>query len=348
MHFSFLEKLGASALLCAWLVYGANFLGGTLVHVREHEPTMEVAGAPAGKPGPATAQQESDLGTLLAEATPAAGEKVFNKCKACHGVEQGGPNKVGPNLWNVVGGSQAHMQGFAYSDALAGRHGQTWTYHELDAFLANPKAHLPGTKMTFAGLSDPKDRAAVIRYLAANTQNPPPLPEPAPKTAAAPVSEPAAAGTEASQTVAATGEPDAAQMPAATSATSGGAATAAAPASDLKTLLASADPTAGEKVFNKCKACHNAEKGGANQVGPNLWNIVGAPIAHHDGFNYSSVLAGKSAGKWTYEDLDTYLKSPKSFAPGTKMTFAGLNKPDDRANVIAFLRSRSDSPPPLP
>ena len=60
------------------------------------------------------------------------------------------------------------------------------------------------------------------------------------------------------------------------------------------------------------------------------------------------LLAGKSAGKWTYEDLDTYLKSPKSFAPGTKMTFAGLNKPDDRANVIAFLRSRSDSPPPLP
>ena len=62
------------------------------------------------------------------------------------------------------------MQGFAYSDALAGRHGQTWTYQELDAFLANPKAHLPGTKMTFAGLSDPKDRAAVIRYLAANTR----------------------------------------------------------------------------------------------------------------------------------------------------------------------------------
>ncbi len=349
MHFSFLEKLGASALLCAWLVYGANFLGGTLVHVREHEPMIEVASAPAGaKPGQATAQQESDLGTLLSEATPAAGEKIFNKCKACHGVEQGGPNKVGPNLWNVVGGPQAHMQGFAYSDALAGRHSQTWTYQELDAFLANPKAHVPGTKMTFAGLSDPKDRAAVIRYLAANTQNAPPFPEPAPKTAAAPVSESAAAGTEASQTVAATGEPDSAQMPAATSASSGGAAPTASPTADMKTLLASADPAAGEKVFSKCKACHNAEKGGANQVGPNLWNIVGAPIAHHEGFKYSSALAGKSGGKWTYEELDIYLTSPKSFAPGTKMTFAGLSKPDDRANVIAFLRSRSDSPPPLP
>jgi cytochrome c len=349
MHFSFLEKLGTSALLCAWLVYGANIMGGTLVHVREHRSSMEVATAPAGaQPGSATAQQETDLGTLLAAAAPADGEKVFNKCKACHTIEKGGPNKVGPNMWNVVGGPKAHIEGFAYSNALAAMHGQSWSYENLDAFLTNPKSYVPGTKMTFAGLSAAKDRASVIRYLAANTENPPPFPEPAPKTAAAPVSEPAAAGSEASQTVAATGEPDAAQMPAATSATSGGAATAAAPASDLKTLLASADPTAGEKVFNKCKACHNAEKGGANQVGPNLWNIVGAPIAHHEGFNYSSALAGKSGGTWTYEDLDTYLKSPKTFAPGTKMTFAGLNKPDDRANVIAFLRSRSDSPPPLP
>jgi cytochrome c len=342
MHFSFLEKIGASALLCAWLIFGANFLAEALVHVREHEPAMQVAGATAGaKPGPSA--QEADLGTLLAAATPAEGEKVFNKCKACHTVEQGGANKVGPNLWNVVGGPKAHMQGFAYSDALAAMHGQTWTYENLDAFLTNPKSYVPGTKMTFAGLSAGKDRAAVIRYLAANTQNPPPFPEPAPKTAAAPVSEPAATGTEAEQTVAATGQPEPAQMPAATSARVGGPE-----AADLKTLLASADPTAGEKVFGKCKTCHNAEKGGANQIGPNLWNIVDAPIAHHEGYSYSAALAGKSGGKWTYEELNTYLTSPKSFAPGTKMTFAGLSKPEDRANVIAFLRSRSDSPPPLP
>jgi cytochrome c len=347
MHFSLLEKIGASALLCAWLVFGANFLAGALVHVREHEPTMRVEEATTGaKPGRAAAEPEADLGTLLAAATPAEGEKVFAKCKACHTVEQGGPSKVGPNLWNVVGGPQAHMQGFAYSDALAGRHDQKWTYQELDAFLASPKSHVPGTKMTFAGLSEPRDRAAVIRYLAANTENPPPLPEPAPKTAAAGVSEPAAAETEAEQTTAATGEPDRAQMPAATSAAPSGGP--AAPEADLKILLASADPTAGEKVFTKCKACHNAEKGGANQVGPNLWNVVGAPIAHHEAYNYSAALAGKSGGKWTYDELNTYLTSPKSFAPGTKMTFAGLSKPEDRANVIAFLRSRSDSPPPLP
>ena len=101
-------------------------------------------------------------------------------------------------------------------------------------------------------------------------------------------------------------------------------------------------------MFGKCKACHNAEKGGANQVGPNLWNVVGAPIAHHEGFPYSAALAGKSGEKWTYDELNIYLTSPKAFAPGTKMTFAGLSKPEDRANVIAFLRTRSDSPPPLP
>ncbi len=227
-------------------------------------------------------------------------------------------------------------------------HGQSWTYENLNAFLTNPKSYVPGTKMTFAGLSEGPDRAAVIRYLAANTQNPPPFPEPTPKTAAAEKSEPAATATEAKQTVPDTGQPHPAQMPAATATAGAAAGVGAAPAADIKTLLASADAGAGEKIFGKCKACHNADKGGANQVGPNLWNVVGAPIAHHEGFSYSPALAGKSGGKWTYEELDTYLTSPKSFAPGTKMTFAGLTKAEDRANVIAFLRSRSDTPPPLP
>lgn len=354
MQFSLVEKIGAAALLCAWLVFGATFLGNTLVHVREHEATTAVATKPAGaEPGGATAPQEADLGTLLAAATPAEGEKVFNKCKACHTIEQGGPNKVGPNLWNVVGGPKAHMQGFAYSDALAGLHGQSWSYENLNAFLTNPKSYVPGTKMTFAGLSDAKDRAAVIRYLAANTQSPPPLPEPAPKTAAAEKSEPGATATEATQTTAAPGEPHPAQMPAAAGAAAGAGAatapTAAAPATaNFETLLASADPAAGEKVFGKCKACHNAEKGGANQVGPNLWGVIGRPIAQHEGFSYSQALSSHAGATWTYDELNSYLTSPKAWAPGTKMTFAGLNKPEERANVIAYLRTKSDSPPPLP
>ena len=101
-------------------------------------------------------------------------------------------------------------------------------------------------------------------------------------------------------------------------------------------------------MFGKCKACHNAEKGGANQVGPNLWGVVGRPIAQHEGFSYSQALSSHAGGTWTYDELNSYLTSPKAWAPGTKMTFAGLSKPEERANVIAYLRSKSNSPPPLP
>jgi cytochrome c len=112
--------------------------------------------------------------------------------------------------------------------------------------------------------------------------------------------------------------------------------------------LASADPAKGEQVFKKCTACHTAAKGGPNGTGPDLWGVVGGPIGHHAaGFSYSPALSGKG-GNWTWDNLFTWLKSPRDFAPGTKMTFAGLSKPEDRANVIAYLNSQSDAPLPLP
>ena len=112
--------------------------------------------------------------------------------------------------------------------------------------------------------------------------------------------------------------------------------------------LASADPAKGQQVFNKCMACHNAEKGGANQLGPNLWDIVGEPIAQgKGGFAFSDALK-KVGGTWNWDNLSKWLDSPKAFAPGTKMTFAGLSNPQDRADVIAFLNAHSDSPQPLP
>lgn len=112
--------------------------------------------------------------------------------------------------------------------------------------------------------------------------------------------------------------------------------------------LASADAAAGEQVFKKCTACHNADKGGANALGPNLWGVLGEGVgkgAH--GFAFSPALSGVG-GTWNWDNLAAWLHSPKKFAPGTKMTFAGLSNPQDRANVIAFLNSRSDSPLPLP
>jgi len=111
--------------------------------------------------------------------------------------------------------------------------------------------------------------------------------------------------------------------------------------------LASADPAKGQQVFNKCTACHNAEKGGANQLGPNLWGVLGEPVGKGHGFAFSPALAEKG-GNWDWNTLSDWLKSPKSFAPGTKMTFAGISNPQDRANVIAFLNSKGDAPQPLP
>ncbi|MFL6846280.1 MAG: c-type cytochrome [Allosphingosinicella sp.] len=124
-----------------------------------------------------------------------------------------------------------------------------------------------------------------------------------------------------------------------------GAAAAEQPAAFY---LASADPAKGEQVFKKCTACHTAAKGGPNGTGPDLWGVVGQPIGHHAaGFSYSPALSGKG-GNWSWDNLFTWLKSPRDFAPGTKMTFAGLSKPEDRANVIAYLNTQSDSPLPLP
>ena len=116
----------------------------------------------------------------------------------------------------------------------------------------------------------------------------------------------------------------------------------------IEFYLASADVSHGQQVFNKCMACHNAEKGGANQLGPNLWDVVGEPIAQgKGGFAFSDALK-KVGGTWNFDNLSKWLDSPKAFAPGTKMTFAGLSNPQDRADVIEFLNQHSDSPKPLP
>jgi cytochrome c len=115
----------------------------------------------------------------------------------------------------------------------------------------------------------------------------------------------------------------------------------------IETLLASADPAAGEKAFAKCAACHSINKGGANGVGPNLWGTVGKPHGHVAGFAYSDALKSKP-GNWDWANLDAWLKSPRKYAEGTKMTFAGISDGKDRANVIAYLNAQSDSPLPLP
>lgn len=120
----------------------------------------------------------------------------------------------------------------------------------------------------------------------------------------------------------------------------------AQPVSQIAGLLAVADPENGAKVARKCIACHSIDSGGRNKVGPNLWGMVGAAKASKKGFTYSAAMAGLG-GEWGYEELDAFLAKPKDFAPGTKMSFAGIKDPADRADLLAFLRSLNDDPPPL-
>ena len=117
----------------------------------------------------------------------------------------------------------------------------------------------------------------------------------------------------------------------------------AADGPDLGTLLANADPAAGEAVFAKCTACHTIDQGGANGIGPNLYGTMGKAIAGHAGFAYSSALSDKG-GEWSWENMDAWLTSPRAFANGTKMSFAGLSKPEDRANLMAFLATYGGAP----
>ena len=111
---------------------------------------------------------------LFASTNAADGEKVFKKCVACHSVAQGGGNKIGPALWGVLGRKAGSVSDYKYSKAMVA-HGKPWTFDETNGFLIKPKEWIKGTKMSFVGLKNAKERAAVILYLNKNTDNPLPL-----------------------------------------------------------------------------------------------------------------------------------------------------------------------------
>ena len=131
--------------------------------------------------------------------------------------------------------------------------------------------------------------------------------------------------------------------------TATGSEAQAAPAGPepILALLASADLAAGEKLAKKCAACHVFEAGGANKTGPALWNIVNSDKGQAAGFGYSEALSG-FGGAWDYSSLNQFLYKPKAYISGTKMNFAGLKKPQDRANLIAWMRVMADTPTALP
>jgi cytochrome c len=186
---------------------------GYQIAVQEHE-----GGKEAAKPAP-----EEPLPVLLASADVKRGETSAKKCQACHTFEKGGPNRVGPNLWGVVGREKASHAGFNYSAAMKAQKG-SWTLEDINKFLTNPRGDVPGTNMTFAGLPRGKERADVLAYLNTLSDNPAPLPKaaaaPAPEKQAAtpPAASPAAAPAKlATPPVAAPSAPPAAAAPAAPS-----------------------------------------------------------------------------------------------------------------------------------
>ncbi len=164
-HTSLLEKLGLALLIFGWLTYGSIFLGDYLVHAEEDGiDALRIVSADTGDD--ATEETEVaavDFATLLASADAGKGQKVSKKCGSCHTFDEGGANKLGPNLWGIVGRTQGSVEGFGYSGAFAGLSG-TWTAEELFVFLENPGNYVAGTKMSLKIKSSEK-RANLIAYL---------------------------------------------------------------------------------------------------------------------------------------------------------------------------------------
>ena len=321
-----LNQIAMAVLGALLLIFGTK----TLINIafEEHEPEkpgFEVATKQGEKAGekPAVAAG-SDLPALLAKADAAKGETTAAICKACHAFEAGAPSPIGPNLHDVVGRKIASVEGFNYSPALKAHAGEVWSYENLNHWITNPQAFASGTTMAFPGLPDAQQRADVIAFLRTKTSNPPPLPE-----VVAAKEAPAAEGAKPAEGAAKGGE--------------------AAPGAEILPALAKADPKKGEASVALCKVCHSFDKGAPSPIGPNLYGVVGRKIASLEGFNYSPALKAKqSEGAWTFEHLDLWLTNPQAFASGTTMAFPGLPDLHTRADVIDFLRTKSDNPVPLP
>ena len=300
-------------------------------------------------------EAEEDTGPSFEELFVAAdaskGERIFNKCKACHQLEEGA-NGTGPYLHGVVGRDVGTADGFGYSGNLKPV-ADVWTPQNLSAFIENPAGYAPGTTMGFAGVKKIEDRANLIAFLdqtdgdtyeievPAAAEEEAAAEEPTGETTDAAASEdPAtdeatdeAASEEPATEDAATEEP-AAEEPATED------AAADEGAGGFAAVVAAADPADGEKVWRQCRACHKMEDG-ANGVGPHMANVVGREIGSVEGFRYSDALQGLD-GTWTADELNAWLEDPKAYAPGNKMSFRGLRKEEDRAAVIAYMQSAAE------
>jgi len=175
-----MNKIIVSIVLAIILVMGINKITDVIFYVEKPEKSAyqitSVTTAASTTPTKASSENSEfeNITALFASTSTSDGVKVFKKCAACHSIAQGGGNKIGPALWGVLGRQAGSLSDYKYSKAMAA-HGKVWSFEEMDSFLAKPKDWIKGTKMSFAGLKNAKDRAAVILYMNEKTNNPLPL-----------------------------------------------------------------------------------------------------------------------------------------------------------------------------
>ncbi len=173
-----MNKILVSIIFTLILVLGINKITNIIYHVEKPEtPAFQInvtTVASSETQKGSDSSQDGDIMALFASVSAAEGAKIFSKCKACHSIAKGGDNKIGPALWNVLGRQAGSIENYKYSKAMAA-YGKIWSFEEMNSFLIKPKDWIKGTKMSFAGLKNAKDRAALILYMNENADNPLPL-----------------------------------------------------------------------------------------------------------------------------------------------------------------------------
>ena len=175
-----MNKIIVSIVLALILILGINKITDVMFYVEKPEKSAYQVANVASTSGTTTSQESSEnsesgnIMELFASASAADGAKVFKKCAACHSITQGGKNKIGPALWGVIGRQAGSVSDYKYSKAMSA-YKKVWSFEEMNGFLIKPKDWIKGTKMSFAGLKDGKERAAVILYMNENSDSPLPL-----------------------------------------------------------------------------------------------------------------------------------------------------------------------------
>tara|TARA_B100001996_G_scaffold378210_1_gene362014 strand:+ start:589 stop:1119 length:531 start_codon:yes stop_codon:yes gene_type:complete len=175
-----MNKITVSIVLAVILVLGINKLSNVIFYVEKPDKSAyqvsNIGATTEGTTSETNSEQSSseNIMALFASVTAADGEKVFKKCAACHSISQGGSNKIGPALWGVLGRKAGSLTDYKYSKSMVA-YSKPWSFEEMNGFLTKPKDWIKGTKMSFAGLKNAKERAAVILYMNENTSSPLPL-----------------------------------------------------------------------------------------------------------------------------------------------------------------------------